>query len=170
MDANPAEMSDAADPAPSRAAAPPRPPPGPAPPPRPSTELGTGFAEQVKAGVIWKSGSQIVGQIVAWISTFLVIRLLNPTDYGLGAMSGVIQTFLDLFNGWGFASSLVRDDKTDKQKIGQAFAMLIMMNGALAAAQLAAAPFAARYFHQPMVAELLRVQALFFLANPFTAL
>src|SRR4051812_4853524 len=152
MDVLPIETADAADPPPSQAAAPPA------------------FAEQVKAGVIWKSGSQIVGQIVAWASTFLVIRLLNPADYGLVAMTGVVLTFLDLFKGWGFASALVRDEKTDRHKIGQAFAMLLLMNGALAALQLAAAPLAARYFHQPMVADLLRVQALFYLANPFTAL
>ena len=48
--------------------------------------------------------------------------------------------------------------------------MLLLMNGALAALQFAAAPLAAAYFHQPMVADLLRVQALFYLANPFTAL
>ena len=152
MDALPAQTADAADPAPSQAAAPP------------------GFGQQVRAGVIWKSGSQIVGQVVAWISTFLVIRLLNPSDYGLVAMTGVILTFLDLFNGWGFASSLVRDDKTDKHKIGQAFGMLILMNGGLGLAQWIAAPFAAEYFHQPMVADLLRVQAFFYLANPFNAL
>jgi len=128
------------------------------------------FAQQVKAGVMWRSGSQVVGQLLAWVSTFLVIRLLNPVDYGLVAMTGVVLTFLTLLNGWGFASALVRDEKTDKHKIGQAFGMLILMNGGLAAAQLIAAPFAAAYFHQPMVADLLRVQALFFLANPFIAL
>ena len=144
---------------------------GPAPAPAETPTPGEpGFGERVKAGVIWKSGSQIVGQIVAWISTFLVIRLLNPSDYGLVAMTGVILTFLDLFNGWGFASSLVRDEKTDRHRIGQAFGMLILMNGALGLAQLAAAPFAAAYFHQPMVADLLRVQAIFYLANPFNAL
>jgi len=115
-----------------------------------------GFAQRVKAGVIWRSGSQLVGQLIAWTSTFLVIRMLEPADYGLVAMTGVILTFLTLFNGWGFASSLVRDEHTDKLKIGQAFAMLILMNGALAALQVAAAPLA--------------VQALFFLANPFIAL
>jgi O-antigen/teichoic acid export membrane protein len=128
------------------------------------------FAAQVKSGVIWRSGSQLLGQLIAWTSTFLVIRMLNPADYGLVAMTGVVLTFLDLFKGWGFASSLVRDETTDRHKIGQAFAMLILMNGALAAAQLAAAPLAADYFHQPMVADLLRVQALFYLANPFNAL
>src|SRR3979409_2185814 len=109
MDALPPQTAGTADPAPSPARGDPA------------------FAEQVKAGVIWKSGSQIVGQIAAWISTFLVIRLLNPSDYGLVAMTGVILTFLDLFNGWGFASSLVRDDKTDRHKNSQAFGMLILM-------------------------------------------
>jgi len=128
------------------------------------------FAERVKSGVIWRSGSQLLGQLIAWTSTFLVIRMLNPADYGLVAMTGVVLAFLDLFKGWGFASSLVRDETTDKHRIGQAFAMLLLMNGALAALQFAAAPLAADYFHQPMVADLLRVQALFYLANPFTAL
>lgn len=128
------------------------------------------FADQVKAGVIWRSGSQILGQLIAWTSTFIVIRMLNPADYGLVAMTGVVLTFLDLFKGWGFASSLVRDQTTDRHRIGQAFAMLILMNAGLAAAQFLAAPLAAAYFHQPMVADLLRVQALLYLANPFNAL
>jgi O-antigen/teichoic acid export membrane protein len=138
--------------------------------PLPEERRDPAFAERVKTGVIWRSGSQLLGQLIAWTSTFLVIRMLNPSDYGLVAMTGVVLTFLDLFKGWGFASSLVRDEKTDKHRIGQAFAMLLLMNGVLAAIQFAAAPLAARYFHQPMVADLLRVQALFYLANPFTAL
>ena len=75
------------------------------------------FAQQVKAGVIWRSGSQIVGQLIAWTSTFLVIRMLSPADYGLVAMTGVVLTFLALFNGWGFASALVRDERTLKPSV-----------------------------------------------------
>lgn len=128
------------------------------------------IAARVKSGVIWRSGSQLFGQLIAWGSTFLVIRMLSPSDYGMVAMTGVVLTFLDLFKGWGFASALVRDETTDKHRIGQAFTMLLLMNGALAAIQFAAAPLAADYFRQPLVADLLRVQALFYLANPFTAL
>jgi len=142
----------------------------PAPSTPPAAALRTGFADQVKGAVIWRSGSQIAGQLIAWASTFLVIRMLNPSDYGLVAMTGVVLTFLDLFNGWGFASALVRDDRIDRHRIGQVFGMLLLMNGGLAALQFALAPVAADYFHHPMVADMLRVQALFFLANPFTAL
>lgn len=141
-----------------------------APPTAAAGRAAPGFADQVKGAVLWRSGSQIVGQLIAWTSTFLVIRMLSPGDYGLVAMTGVLLTFLELFNGWGFASALVRDEKTDRHKIGQVFGMLILMNLGLGAAQLAAAPVAAAYFNQPMVGDLLRVQALFFLANPFIAL
>ena len=128
------------------------------------------FAEQVKGAVIWRSGSQIAGQLIAWTSTFLVLRLLEPGDYGLVAMTGVMLAFLSLFNGWGFANALVREQQIDSEGVRQAFGLLLLLNGTLAALQLVAAPLAAHYFHQPIVADLLRVQALFYLANPFIAL
>lgn len=132
--------------------------------------MAPAFADQVKGAVIWRTGSQLVGQLVAWASTFLVIRLLDPADYGLAAMTGVVLVFLNLFNGWGFASALVRDQALDERRIRQTFGMLLLLNGALAAAQFALAPLAAGFFHQPLVADLLRVQALFYFANPFMAL
>ena len=66
--------------------------------------------------MIWRSGSQIVGQLITWASTFLVIRLLEPSDYGLVAMTQVVLVFLSLINGWGFASALVRDETIDRQR------------------------------------------------------
>ncbi|MGE0179028.1 MAG: lipopolysaccharide biosynthesis protein [Sphingomonas sp.] len=128
------------------------------------------LADKIKAGVLWRSGSQIAGQLIAWGATFVVIRLLSPSDYGMVAMTGVVLAFLDLFKGWGFASALVRQERVDPHRIGQAFGLLVLLNAALAALQIAIAPLAADYFNQPMVADLLRVQALFYLANPFTAL
>jgi hypothetical protein len=118
---------------------------------------GPGFAARVKGAVMWRSGSQILGQIIAWGSTFLVIRLLDPSDYGLIAMTQVILTFLNLMNGWGFSSALIQAESVDRQRMRQVFGMMVLLNGSLAAAQLAMAPLAADYYNQPMVADLLRV-------------
>src|SRR5688500_7477395 len=93
----------------------------------PAASLRTGFADQVKGAVIWRSGSQFAGQLIAWTSTFLVLRLLEPSDYGLVAMTAVVLSFLDLFNGWGFASALVRDERIDSRQIGQAFQSVIVL-------------------------------------------
>ena len=134
------------------------------------SESDAAFGSRVRSAVIWRSGSQILAQIITWASTLLVIRLLDPADYGLFAMTQVVLSFLAFLNGWGFASALVQSDSVDPFRIRQAFGLLLLLNALLAAIQYFGAPVAAAYYGQPMVADLLRVQALMFLATPFIAL
>jgi O-antigen/teichoic acid export membrane protein len=55
--------------------------------------------------------------------------------------------------------------------VRQAFGMMLLVNGAIALLQAAVfAPLASEYYRQPIIADLLRVQALIFLATPFIAL
>jgi O-antigen/teichoic acid export membrane protein len=133
-------------------------------------ESATAFRDRVRSAVIWRSGSQILAQIITWASTLLVIRLLNPADYGLFAMTQAILAFLTFLNGWGFASALVQSDSVDPFRIRQAFGLLLLLNAMLAAILFFGGPIAAAYYGQPKVAELLRVQSLLFLAIPFIAL
>ncbi len=125
---------------------------------------------QVRRAVLWRSGSQILAQTVQWAATFLVIRILDPKDYGLYAMTGVVLVFLNMLNGYGLASGLIQRDDVTPRQTRQLFGMLIALNGALALAQLAIAPVAAAYYRQPEVAQLLRVQALIYVITPFAAL
>lgn len=132
----------------------------------PSISLG----QQVRSAVIWRSGSQIAAQLVAWVSTFLVIRILDPQDYGLFAMAQVMLTFLNMLNGYGLASAIIQKPQVTDHQVRQLFGMLLLLNGGLAALQFMTAPLVAAYFRQPMVADLLRVLALPYLFTPFIAL
>ncbi|MCJ2185444.1 lipopolysaccharide biosynthesis protein [Novosphingobium beihaiensis] len=131
---------------------------------------GPTLREQVRSAVIWRSGTQVFGQIISWLSTFLVIRILSPSDYGLFAMTSVVLGLLALLNGYGLANAYIQQRETSERMLQQLFGMLIVLNGTLAAIQIAAAPLAAAYYRQPMVADMLRVQALIYLTNPFLAL
>lgn len=124
---------------------------------------------QVRSAVIWRSGTQILGQIIAWTSTFLVIRMLDPTDYGLFAMTQVILVLLNMLNGYGLASAIIQKPDVDDRAIRQLFGMLLLLNVGLGVAQFLMAPLAAAYYRQEIVADLLRVQALLYLATPFIA-
>ena len=128
------------------------------------------LATQVRRAVLWRSGSQILAQMVQWGATFLVIRILDPRDYGLYAMTGVVLVFLNMLNGYGLASGLIQRDDVTPRQVRQLFGMLIVLNGTLALAQVALAPLAAAYYRQPEVAALLRVQALIYCITPFAAL
>lgn len=125
---------------------------------------------QVRSAVIWRSGSQILAQLVQWTATFLVIRILSPADYGLFAMTQVILVFLNMLNGYGLASGLIQQPEIGKREIRQVFGMLVLLNVVLAAAQLALAPLAAAYYRHEIVAQMLRVQALLYFTTPFVAL
>ncbi|MEP2987840.1 MAG: lipopolysaccharide biosynthesis protein [Parasphingorhabdus sp.] len=130
----------------------------------------TGFRARVRNAVIWRSGTQIFGQIVSWVSTFLVIRILDPSDYGLVAMTAVLTLLLSLVNGYGFANAVVQREAIDSKILQQLFGLLILFNAGLATIQIGIAPFAAEYYQEPLVADLLRVQALLYLTTPFVVL
>jgi O-antigen/teichoic acid export membrane protein len=129
-----------------------------------------GFADRVRSAVFWRWGSQVASQIITWTTTILVVRLLDPHDYGLFAMSQALVTALNFLNGYSFATSLIQAREVDERRIGQVFGLLIVANVLLATAQLIMAPLAAHYYGQPQVADMLRIQALVYLATPFIAL
>jgi O-antigen/teichoic acid export membrane protein len=124
----------------------------------------------VRSAVFWRSGSQILAQIVMWAATIIVVRLLDPHDYGLFAMTQVVLVLFNFLNGYSFASSLIQAESVDRKRISQVFGLLILLNGALALVQFVTAPFAAAYFKQPVIADMLRLQVLLYLATPFIAM
>jgi O-antigen/teichoic acid export membrane protein len=124
---------------------------------------------QVRSAVLWRSGTQILGQLIAWGSTFLVIRILSPADYGLFAMTQVVLFLLGMLSGYGLANALIQKPEVTRRDMRQLLGMLVLLNGGLALVQLILAPLAAAYYQQPLVADLLRVQALLYLTTPFSA-
>ena len=129
-----------------------------------------GFAARVRSALAWRWGTQVLAQLITWTSTFGVIRILDPADYGLFAMTQAILTALAFMNGYSFATSLIQADDISERRIGQVFGMLIVAGVTLAIGQWLLAPYAALYYGQPLVEDMLRIQAVIFLSTPFIAL
>lgn len=120
--------------------------------------------------LLWRTGGQAAAQLLLWSATFVVLRLLDPADYGLVAMAGVVTGFLALLSGQGFAAALIQTPALTHPDTARFLGLLLLINGGLASAQFGLAPSAAAYFDAPRVADLLRVQALAYLAIPFIAI
>ncbi|MEO1170220.1 MAG: lipopolysaccharide biosynthesis protein [Pseudomonadota bacterium] len=133
-------------------------------------EVPASLRDRVRSAVFWRSGSQIVAQMITWATTFLVIRMLTPEDYGLVAMAALVVIFLSLMEGFGFASSLIQRESVSKKELRQVFGLLILINVTLAGIQFLIAPLAAAYFRQPELVAILRVQTLLYFITPFLAL
>src|SRR3546814_6456957 len=101
-----------------------------------------GFGSRIRSAILWRSGSQIVAQMLSWVVTLAVIRLLDPADYGLFAMTQVILNFATFINGYGLVSALVQSETVETHKLRQAFGIMLLLNGGLRMAQHAVAPLA----------------------------
>ena len=89
-----------------------------------------------------------LGQILTWAITIVVVRLLNPGDYGLLAMAMVFMGFLSLVAEAGLGLALIQAPTLDKPTLRKIFGVVILVNGVLFALQFATAPLVARYFDE----------------------
>jgi O-antigen/teichoic acid export membrane protein len=129
-----------------------------------------GFGDRIRHAVFWRSGGQIITQIVSWASTIAVMRILDPADYGLFAMSQVVLVFAQFLNGYGLTSALVQSPTLSNHQLRQALGLMLLLNGALCAVQFLCAPLVGGYYRQPIVADMLQVQAFTYLATPLIAI
>jgi O-antigen/teichoic acid export membrane protein len=128
------------------------------------------LASRVRSAVFWRSGSQIAAQILMWAATIIVVRLLDPHDYGLFAMSMVVHIGLAFLNAQSFATSLIHEESVSRERISQVFGVLLILNAALAIIQNLSAPYVAAYYDQPILNSIIPVQSLAFAIIPFIAL
>ena len=58
-------------------------------------------------GVAWTAGVKWSVQLVVWISTLVVIRLLSPSDYGTMGMAGLFVGLIQMVSEFGVGTAVV---------------------------------------------------------------
>src|SRR5262245_48372984 len=104
------------------------------------------FRQAALSGARWTLASKIGLQLFTWPVTILVIRLLEPADYGLLAMAMVTIGFVALFSEMGLSLALVQADRLDEATARAASAAILTCNVALAITLALVAPLAALWF------------------------
>ena len=106
------------------------------------------------------AAARLLGQGVAVIISVIVIRLLEPSDYGLMAIALVFLGLILLLNEMGLGAALVQQREVEQSEIEQVFGLLLMVNLVLYAAVYLAAPLVATYFREPQVTAIIQVISL----------
>ena len=129
-----------------------------------------GFKRTLIAAVGWSAAMKIGFQLVSWVMTLAVIRVLSPDDYGLMAISQVFTSFILVFSSLGLGDAIVQRTDLPPSLLANAFGVLILMALALAVSlSLAAYPIAGWYGDARLV-PLVQVSSLGFLFNAFSIL
>ena len=118
-------------------------------------------------GARWTVASRVGLQLVTWPITIVVMRLLEPGDYGLFTIALLFTGFIALFGELGLGVALVQTPALDEGMARAACTLVLLLNGAVALAIAVLAPWVAEFYVAPDVTLLMRVLTLELL---FTAL
>jgi O-antigen/teichoic acid export membrane protein len=121
---------------------------------------GPSLKQQALSGVRWLVSARVLVQLITWPSTIIVMRLLNPRDYGLVAVSSVLIEFVSMFADPGLAAGLVQAQVLPDETSRAASALIAMLNVVLVGMLLLAAPSIAAWYHEPELTQVVRVASL----------
>jgi teichuronic acid exporter len=115
--------------------------------------------------VAWNATGDWVSQIFSWLSFLIVIRLLNPADFGIVNMALVLLPFLQYVSTFGIARAIVTLRNLTDEQLAQlnTVGLLLGVTGFALAAALAK-PFAA-FFKTPGVAPVVVVTCIALIPN-----
>jgi len=122
---------------------------------------------EIISGFKWTVGVRLAGQVFNWMVTIVVIRLLEPEDYGIFAVAVAITTFLTLLSEFGIGDGLIWKKEFGERLLKRAFGYILIINAFLFGLLYSGAPYVAEFYESERLTDIMRVQAFEFLILSF---
>ena len=115
---------------------------------------------QALAGMVWTFGQQMGTQMIGFIVSMILARLLQPSDFGVIALFGVLLGIGGVFVSSGLATSLIRTPETDDSDYSTVFIFNVAVSILVYAALYIAAPYVADFYKLPLLTDVVRVYSI----------
>jgi O-antigen/teichoic acid export membrane protein len=123
--------------------------------------------KSLSSGLAWTGGVRALAQVVSWVMTIGVMRLLSPADYGVFGLAMLFIQIGSMAAEFGLGSTLVYLRELDPRHIEQLHGFSLLLGVvAILVSLLLARPFSA-FFHVAGLAPVIVVLATTFLVDSF---
>ncbi len=116
-------------------------------------------------GVAFSLAGQAVRFVLQFASQIILARLLAPADFGLVAMAAPVLALAQTVGELGLAQAVIQRPALTQADLSLLFWLSILVNAALAALMLAAAPGVALLYGEPRLAAVLDAFAAMLVLN-----
>lgn len=117
-------------------------------------------AKTVTTNFFWRFFERCGAQLVSFVVSITLARLLEPSVYGEIALITVFTCILQVFIDSGMGSALIQKKNADDLDFSSVFYFNIAMCLALYGIMFVAAPFIADFYHLPHLTPVIRVLSL----------
>ena len=112
--------------------------------------------------LLWSGIQQFVTFGIQFAVGIVLVRILEPYDYGLVAMQGVFFAISGAFIDFGLEGALIQKKTCTKLDLNTAFIFSLTMSLAMYVLLFFAAPLIAEFYHAPILGKMLRFSSLVF--------
>lgn len=116
--------------------------------------------KEVATNIFWRYSERMLAQIVSFIVSLVLARILSPDDYGTVALIIVLINILDTFTTKGFNQALIQKKEIDHLDYSTIFFTNIFISVLLYALIYIAAPFIADFYNNSNLIVLTRVLSI----------
>lgn len=116
--------------------------------------------QKVMSGLIWKFSERILAQLVTFIVSIVLARLLSPSHYGAIAIVNIFIALANVFVVSGFGNSLIQKKDADDTDFSSVFFFNILLGILIYFVVFFTAPFIASFYKMPILKPALRVLGL----------
>lgn len=129
-----------------------------------------GSGSSIRQGVAWLFVGNTGKQVLGFLFGIVLARLLVPEDFGMLITIQVFTGLAGFIAGGGMGQALIRAKTATQQDYDIVFTLQMIIGCVIYAAFFLTAPLFARWYDNPLYADLLRVSALSFIFRPFVNL
>lgn len=114
--------------------------------PEPTQGINRNLDHTLLRGIAWTGAVKWGSQVMSWLSTIVVARVLAPSDYGLVAMATAFLGLVALVNEFGLGSAIVMVRTLRQEQVAQLNSLALLLGlGGFVVACAAAIPVALFY-------------------------
>ena len=115
---------------------------------------------KVISNLIWKFSERMLAQIVTFVVSIVLARLLSPMEYGTIALVMVFITIADVFANAGFGNALIQKLHVDNIDYSSVLYFSLGISFIVYGMLFISAPYIADFYHSQTLCSVLRVLGL----------
>jgi len=116
-----------------------------------------GLRDKVIGGVAWTFAERFSAQLVSFVVSIVLARLIAPDAFGVIALVLVFINILDTFAVAGFGTALIQKKNADSLDFSTVFHFSIFFSAFLYFCLFITAPLIAKFYNQPLVEIIIKV-------------
>lgn len=120
------------------------------------------------SNMLWRLAERSCGQVISFLVTILLARLLLPEDYGVISLISVITSILSIFVDGGFSTALIQKQHVDQTEYSTVFYFNLAVGILLYAGIFLTAPWIAVFYGKEELVVYIRILSFTLVLSGFT--